>query len=125
MEGAIAETGPMMVSEQLPDSNPVKAVSEKYNRLYEARYGADSRNPFSGYMFDAFLLLEHAVPRALAHARPGGADFRVALRDALESGDEVVGNHGVYVMTPMDHNGLDARARVLVKLHDGRWELVR
>ena len=121
VEGAIAATGPMMVAEQLADSNPVKKVSVEFNKLYEGKYGADSRNPFSGYLYDAFLLIQHAAPQALAKARPGTVEFRTALRDASEASKEVVGTHGIYSMSPMDHNGLDARARVMVRVENGAW----
>jgi len=29
----------------------------------------------------------------------------------------------VYVMSPSDHNGLDNRARVMVKIDNGKWVL--
>jgi len=121
VEGAIAATGPMMIAEQLADSNPVKKVSVEFNKLYEGKYGADSRNPFSGYLYDAFLLIQHAAPQALAKGRPGTVEFRTALRDAIEASKEIVGTHGIYSMSPMDHNGLDARARVMVRVENGAW----
>lgn len=121
VEGAIAATGPMMVAEQLADSNPVKKVSIDFNKLYEGKYGADSRNPFSGYLFDAFLLIQNAVPQALSRGKPGSVEFRTALRDAIEASKEVVGTHGIYTLSPSDHNGLDARARVMVRVEGGAW----
>jgi branched-chain amino acid transport system substrate-binding protein len=36
-----------------------------------------------------------------------------------------VGTHGVYNMTPTDHNGLDERARVLVHVAGGEWRLMK
>ena len=33
--------------------------------------------------------------------------------------------HGVFNMSPTDHQGLDARARVLVKVENGDWKLVK
>ena len=35
----------------------------------------------------------------------------------------VVGVHGVFVMSATDHNGFDNRARVMVKIDDGKWML--
>ena len=124
VEGAVAATGPMMVAEQIADSNPVKKVSIEFNKLYEGKYGADSRNPFSGYLYDAFLLIRNAVPQALARGKPGTVEFRTALRDAIEGSKEVVGTHGVYSMSPADHNGLDARARVMVRVENGAWRQI-
>jgi branched-chain amino acid transport system substrate-binding protein len=37
----------------------------------------------------------------------------------------VVGTHGVYNMTPKDHNGLDQRARVLVRVENAEWRLLK
>jgi branched-chain amino acid transport system substrate-binding protein len=122
--GTFLPIGPMLVWEQLPDTNPVKKVAGEYITRYEAKYGKDSRTTFGGHAFDAFRLLEQAVPKALAKAKPGTREFRAALRDALEA-DNVVGSHGVFVMTPQDHNGLDNRARVMITIKDGKWVLVK
>ena len=121
--GTILPAGPMQVYEQLPDSSPVKKPAAEYVRLYEAKYG--TRAAFGGYAWDAWLLLSRALPVALAKAKPGTREFRAALRDALEGLKEVPGTHGVYVMSPSDHNGLDNRARVMVRIEDGKWVLLK
>lgn len=123
VEGLIAPTGPLVVVEQLPDTNPVKAVASGFVKAYDAAYGVQNRNAFAGYAFDAHLLVEKALPEALKVAKPGTPAFRTALRDALERLHETVGTHGVYTMSPKNHNGMDARARVLVKVHAGAWQL--
>ncbi|HKU88105.1 MAG TPA: branched-chain amino acid ABC transporter substrate-binding protein, partial [Casimicrobiaceae bacterium] len=51
-------------------------------------------------------------------------EFRAALRDALET-TTVVGTHGVFVMSPQDHNGLDNRARVMIRIDNGKWVLAK
>jgi len=121
--GTILPSGPMLVYEQLPDSNPVKKSAGEYVRRYEAKYG--TRSTFGGHAYDAYLLLSHAVPEALRKAKPGTREFRAALRDALENVKELPGAHGVFVMSPNDHNGLDNRARVMVRIEDGKWVLVK
>lgn len=122
--GTLLPIGPMLVFEQLPDTNPIKKVAGDYITKYEAKYGKDSRTTFGGHAYDAFVLLSQAVPKALAKAQPGTREFRAALRDALETAN-VVGSHGVFVMTPQDHNGLDNRARVMIRIENGRWVLVK
>ncbi len=124
VEGLIAPTGPLVVVELLPDSNPVKSVASGFVKAYDAAYGAQNRNAFAGYAYDAYLLVEKAVPEALKAAKPGTPAFRAALRDALEKLREVVGTHGVYTMSPSNHNGMDARARVMVKVEGGSWKLI-
>lgn len=125
VDHAMAPTGPVMVAEQLPDSNPIKKVALEFTKLYEASYGPGSRNAFAAYSYDAYLRLAHAVPTALKKAKPGTPEFRAALRDALENSKEVIGTHAVYNTTPADHNGVDKRSRVLVEALNGEWKLVK
>lgn len=125
VEGAIAPTGPVMVAEQLPDTNPIKKVALDFTKAYEAKYGAGSRNAFAAYTYDAYLLINNAVPAALKKGKPGSAEFRQGLRDALEGTKELVGTHAVYNMTPSDHGGVDQRARVLVRVANGDWQLIK
>ncbi len=120
--GTLLPIGPMLVYEQLPDANPIKKVAADYITKYEAKYGKDSRTTFGGHAWDSYMLLAKAIPEALKKAKPGTKEFRAALRDALESSN-VVATHGVYVMSPNDHNGLDNRARVMVKIDNGKWVL--
>jgi len=122
--GTLLPIGPMLVWEQLPDSNPVKKAASEYITKYEAKYGKDSRSTIGGHAYDAFMLLNKAVPEALRKGKPGTKEFRAALRDALETGT-VVASHGVFVMTPQDHNGLDNRARVMIRIENGRWVLAK
>lgn len=123
VEGLVAPTGPLVVVEQLPASNAVKQVATRFVADYDAAYGAQNRNAFAGYAYDAVLLLEKALPEALTRATPGTPEFRAALRDSLENAHESVGTHGVYTMSPKNHNGMDARARVLVQVRNGAWKL--
>jgi branched-chain amino acid transport system substrate-binding protein len=121
--GTILPTGPMLVYEQLPDTNAVKKSAGEYVRSYEAKYG--TRATFGGHAWDSYLLLSRAIPEALRKAKPGTREFRAALRDALEGVKELPGAHGVFVMSPQDHNGLDNRARVMVRIDDGKWVLIK
>ena len=120
--GTLLPVGPMLVYEQLPDSNAVKKTAADYVSKYEQKFGV--RTTFGGHLWDAYLLLAQAVPEALKKAKPGTPQFRTALRDALE-GSNVVGVHGVFVMNANDHNGLDNRARVMVRIDDGKWALLK
>jgi branched-chain amino acid transport system substrate-binding protein len=124
VEGTILPLGPMVVADQLPDSNPVKPVALRYVAEYEAKYGVGTASPFGGYAFDAGLLLAAALPVAIKAAEPGTAEFRVALRDALESTKDLVTTTGVMTMSPTDHLGLDRRARVMATIEDGKWKLL-
>jgi len=122
--GTLLPIGPMLIFEQLPDSNPIKKVAAQYITQYEAKYGKGSRTTFGGHAYDAFLLIAQAAPEALQKAKPGTKEFRAALRDALER-DNVVGTHGVFVMGPQEHNGLDNRARVMIRIENGQWVVAK
>lgn len=125
LEGGVFVTGPIVVADQLPDSNPMKAVINNYVKAYEDKYGAGSVGPQGAYLYDAYLILEAALPAAVAKATPGTPEFRAALRDAVETVQNVVGVHGVYNMSPTDHFGHDERARVLVEVENGAYKLLQ
>lgn len=125
VEGAILPAGPVLVADQLPDTNPNKKVGLNYVNLYEAKYGKDSVSTFGAHLWDAGLLMQKAVPVALKKAKPGTAEFRSALRDALEGSRNVIGAHGIFNLSPTDHLGLDARSRVMVQVVDNKWKLLK
>jgi branched-chain amino acid transport system substrate-binding protein len=125
VEGVIAVTSPVVVTDQLPDSNPVKPVAAAFVKDYAAKFGAQGVSPFAGYSYDAMLLLKSAIPEALKAGSPGTEAFRVALRDALEKTHELIGVSGVYTMSPTDHNGQDARSAMLVEVQDGAWRAIK
>ena len=122
-EDEIVPAGPILVADQLPDSNPVKKSALAYKAAYEKAYGVGSVATFGGHAWDAGQLLEHAIPVALKSGKPGTEQFRSALRDALEATHNVAGAHGVFNMSATDHAGLDDRGRVIVKIVDGKWKL--
>jgi branched-chain amino acid transport system substrate-binding protein len=124
VEGTFLPVGPIVVADQLPDSNPIKAVALDYIHRYEAAYGPGSATAFGAHAYDAFLMLQAAIPGALAKAKPGTAEFRAALRDGLEQEKGLVLDHGVATTSPQDHNGFDTRARVMVTIKDGAWKLL-
>jgi branched-chain amino acid transport system substrate-binding protein len=123
VEGTVLAAGPMLVLDEIPDSNPTKKVAQVYIATYQKQFNAVPAT-FGANTWDAGLLLERAVPAALKVAKPGTEAFRLALRDALEQEREVVGCQGVFNMSAQNHNGMDERARVLVQVKDGRFRLV-
>ncbi|WP_313072182.1 ABC transporter substrate-binding protein [Melaminivora sp.] len=122
VEGTLLPAGPVLVADQLPASHPVKASAMAYVKAYEDAHGKGSVSTFGAHGWDAGVLMAAAVPVALKKAKPGTAEFRSALRDALEQLKEVPGAHGIFTMSPNDHLGLDQRARVMVKIENGTWK---
>lgn len=123
VEGTVMAASLMLVLDQIPDANPSKKVAQDYIGAYQKLYNSKPAT-FGANVYDAGLLLQHAVPEAAKKAKPGTAEFRAALRDALEGTKELVGTQGVYDMTPQDHAGFDKRGRVLMTLKNGAWQLI-
>ena len=123
VEGTVMAASLMLVLDQIPASNPSKKVAADYIAAYQKVYNTKPAT-FGANVYDAGLLLQHAVPEAVKKAKPGTPEFRSALRDALEGTHELVGTQGVYNMTPQDHAGFDKRGRVLMTLKGGAWQLL-
>jgi branched-chain amino acid transport system substrate-binding protein len=123
VEGGFVPASPVIVSAQLPDAHPAKKRALEYVRMYEAAQGAGSVSAFGSYTWDACLELANAIPQALKTAQPGTKEFRRALREALEQTKGLEVTNGAVNMSKTDHLGLDARARVMVQIQNGRWVL--
>jgi len=122
-EGTFLPASPVLVAAQLADGHPAKKAALDYIKRFEARYGAGTVTAFGAYAWDAGLLMQQAIPAALKAGKPGSAEFRRGMRDALEKIRGLPVSNGVVNMTPDDHLGLDERARVMVKIVGGKWTL--
>jgi branched-chain amino acid transport system substrate-binding protein len=123
LNGAIAGVGPNLVWEQLPESDPTKAVTAQFMPRYEEKFGKENRSNFAGQAYDAWVIIQHAIPAAIAKAKPGTEAFRIALREAIEATHELHATAGVFNFSPNDHAGLDKRAAVVVRVDGGKWIL--
>jgi branched-chain amino acid transport system substrate-binding protein len=125
LEKGLLPVGPLLVAEQLDDSHPAKKTALEYIKVYEAKHGAGSRSGFGGHAWDAMLILQKAIPDALKKAQPGTAEFRAALRDAIEAVKGLPAAHGVFNFSGTDHAGLADDARVMVTIENGTWKLIK
>ena len=124
-EGIICPIGPVVVAEQLPDSNPMKKMGLAYQAAYEKANGAPPTDGFAPNGFDGYLVFLDAAKRALATGvKPGTPEFKEALRKALFTTKEMVGSQAIYNFTPASSLGSDERGVVLVKLQGGKWKLM-
>ena len=114
-EGIIMPAGKLVVYQQLPDTDPQKAVCKEYTEKYKAKFKAPESS-FGGYAYDAQRMLNEALAK-------GGSD-QAKIRDALEGIKNFAGVSGVFNMSPEDHNGLTPDAFVMVKIHDGNFTLI-
>ncbi len=123
-EGALVVGPQLLVPEQIPDSVPTKKLALKLVTDYEHLFG--TKPPiFAAGVYDAGLLLEHAIPEALTKGKPGTQAFRTGLRDALEGIKNLNVSQGVINMSAQDHSGFDHRGRVLLTIKDGNWVLLK
>ena len=120
-QGALMPTGPIIVAEQLPDSNPTKKLGLDFRAAFQKVNNAPTTDAFSAYSFDGWMVFADAAARA--KGEPGTPEFRASLRDAIFSTKEVAGTHGIYSFKPGNLYGVDERARVIVKLENGQWKL--
>jgi branched-chain amino acid transport system substrate-binding protein len=123
VEGTYVVSGPAVMAEQLPESNPSRAAAIDFVTRYEKAYGAGSRNQFAGHAYDALIVLEKTVPVALKKAQPGTKEFRAALRDALETMDATPVSHGVLHWTKDDHWGFPSDTPVMMRVANSDWKL--
>ena len=119
-EGSIMPSTKLMVVDQLPSSDPQKAVIQDFIRLYRDVYKYDQQYPInthSGYAWDALSLLANAM-------RQAGTDPE-AVRKTIEQTKGYVGISGIYNITPEDHNGLGTDSLVMVKVEKGKWVMIQ
>jgi branched-chain amino acid transport system substrate-binding protein len=124
-EGVILASGPVMTVEQQADGALTKAPGLAYVQAYEAKFGKETRTQFGAHVWDAVKVLERIVPVALKTAQPGTPEFREALRLALLSEKDIAASQAVFNFTETDRYGVDERARVLITVKDGNFELVK
>lgn len=124
VEGTILAASSMLVLEDIPAENPSKAIATQYIADYEKLYG-NKPATFGANVYDAGLLLQAAIPAALEKGLPGTAEFRLALRDALEQTRELAGTQGIYNMSAADHSGFDERGWEMITVKGGRWAALK
>ena len=125
VEGSYVSSGPALVADLLPASNPSKPLGLRFISEYEKAYGKNSANQFAAHSFDAYLVLEKIVPMALKKGKPGTPEFRKALKEALETMGRTPVSQGVLNYTPTDHFGFTPETGVLLTIVNGDWKLVQ
>lgn len=116
-EGDRMPSTKLMVADELPDSDPQKAVIQEFIQLYKEK-GYDRQFPInthSGYAWDAIMIIARAIEKV-------GTDPE-ALRQAIENTTDYIGVSGIFTMTAEDHNGLDVDSMVIVQVKDGGFTL--
>lgn len=108
--GAIMDSSIANVINQVPDSNPSKAIVEKLAKDYKAKYNSDM-SQFTADSCGAWEVIANGIKR-------GGTD-PVKIRDAIEN-NPAVGCHGTYKYSATDHRGLTAADVWVATDQDGK-----
>ncbi len=121
VEGTLIAGAPVSVAAQLPDGHIAKEPAVSFAQKYDAAFGAGSTSSFAGYVQDALLVLQAAVPVALKAGEPGSSAYRVALRDAIEASNGTKTTAGPVAMSPDDHSGFAPDAPIMIVIKDGKF----
>lgn len=120
----IVPTGPALVGDQLPDSNPSKTIIASYRKAYQEVNGEPPTDVFSAYAFDAWLVVARAAAKVPAKLEPGTPAYRAALRDAINATKDLPATEGVLSYKLGTPYGTDEHSVVLVKLDKSKWVLL-
>jgi branched-chain amino acid transport system substrate-binding protein len=115
-EGILFPCGRLLAPEQLPDSDPQKALLLEYKKEYESTYN-EAVSTFGGHAYDALMNIVKAIEAV-------GAD-KEKVRDYIENLKNYPGTGGVYNYSPQDHNGLGMESLVMYVVKDGKFTLYK
>jgi branched-chain amino acid transport system substrate-binding protein len=115
-EGIIFPAGRLLVADELPDSNPQKALLLKYKNDYESKF-TDKVSTFGGHAYDALTILVAGIEKA-------GLD-KEKVRDAIENLHGLAGTAGIFNFSPEDHNGLDINSFEMLTVKDGKFAIYK
>jgi branched-chain amino acid transport system substrate-binding protein len=115
-EGAYGVVIKLDVLDDLPESDPQKALLKKFKAQFEARFGFDVGGLYAE-AYDNVLLIAKGLETA--------GDNREKLRDAIEHVKGLVGMSGIFTMSPTDHNGLTSKDLVIGQVRNGKWTIVK
>ena len=108
IEGLQVPSGPVLVADQLPDSNPIKKVSMA--SAAPTRRPTARRRPTPSRPTPSTPTCCSRDAASRTKGEPGTPQYRTALRDAIVSTKELVGTHGIYNFKPDNRYGSDQRA---------------
>lgn len=113
-EGVRLPCAALLVADQLPQSDPQRAVALAYIEAYTKAYKEDV-STFGGHAYDGLMLLVDAIRRA-------GTTDREKVREALETTKGFVGVDGIFTMSPQDHMGLGLESFKMLEVSGGAWK---
>ena len=125
VEGTLAAAASVTVAADLPADHPAKTPGMEFLKRWQQLPNAGEISAFSGYAWDAFLILQPAILKAAETAKPGTPEFRSALRNSIEKTNGLPTTNGIVTMSTQDHNGYSDQAPVMIKVKSGKWTLAK
>ncbi len=123
VEGTVIAATPVVVAEQLADSNPNKKAAMAFVHAYGSVAPTDPHDLFGAFGWDAAKRILAAIPAAKAAGAPGTLEFRTALRDGIEA-EHLPGANGLFAPSPTDHTGLTSSAICMMVIKNGQFVLL-
>jgi branched-chain amino acid transport system substrate-binding protein len=116
-EGVRLPAAALLIADDLPASDPQRAVVVSYKKEYESRFKSEV-STFGGHAYDGLMLAVEAMKKA-------GSTDKAKVRDALDGIRGYMGTAGVVNMSATDHMGLDLTAFRMLEVKGGNWKEVK
>lgn len=114
LDGTVFPTSRVLAADLLPKSSPGYGLIQRFRSSFRNRYG---RFPdgISGSAADALRLINSALEK--------GGYRRNQIREYIEKMPPTEGLTGRFRFSRNDHNGLDAKSLVMVRIEKGKWTM--
>jgi branched-chain amino acid transport system substrate-binding protein len=117
-EGVMFPAGRLLVADELPKSNPQKALLLQYKKDYMSFCSGEECSTFGGHAYDAFIILVKGIEKAKSTDKE-------AVRTAIENLKGVVGTAGIFNFSPTDHSGLGIDAFEMLTVKNGKFAILK
>lgn len=114
--GIILPAVKLIVVNELPASDPQKAVLLQYNQQFKAKFGR-SADHYGGHAWDALYIIVQGLKKV--------GDDRAKLRNEIEKTKNFVGVAGIFTYSATDHDGLSPNSCPLLKIANKKWTLLK
>jgi len=113
----VLPSGKISVVDELSDADPMKKPLQNFNKQYIERY-KEPCSYYAGQAADFISVLAEGLKLA-------GTSDPVKVRDSIERVKGLIGNNGIFNMSPDDHYGLKMEDMVSITIKDGKWALLK
>jgi len=118
MEGVEFGAGKPVVPYQLDEDDPIRSIITDFDKRMRARYGV-GLDQIAGHAHDTIWLIYDALKRSQ------GEVTRATFRNALENTKGLKNCHGIYNYSPMDHDGLNKKDMVFIRIEGGKFKRIK